>query len=71
MANASYRRNGDAAGSDLLTFLDGSTQIRLRVRHGEVVEVDLADAAQDAAFDQSAYTATGTSAYSHKLKPSA
>lgn len=71
MANASYRRKGDAPGSDFLTFLDGSTTIRLRVRHGEVVEVDLADAAQDAAFNESQYTATGTAAYSHKLKPSA
>lgn len=71
MANASYIRNGNAAGSDGLTFLDGSTTIKLRVRHGEIVEVDLADAAQDAAFVQADYTATGAAAYSHKLKPSA
>jgi hypothetical protein len=71
MANASYKRNGNAPGSDYLSFLDGSTQIKLRVRHGEVVEVDLVDTAQDAAFDQSQYTATGTAPYSHKLKPSA
>lgn len=71
MANASYRRKGDATGSDKLTFLDGSTTIVLRVRHGEIIEVDLADAAQDAAFDESQYDATGGGTYSHKLKPSA
>lgn len=72
MANAQYRLKGDqGTGSDLLTFDDSGTPIRIRVRPGEVVEVDLADGAQDAAFDESKYTALGATSYSHKLKPSA
>lgn len=75
MANATYTLN--AGQTDRVQFLDGSTVINFRVRPptpgpvgGEKVEVDLADSAQDAAFDQSKYTLTG-SGYTHKVKPSA
>lgn len=69
MANSQYRRNG-GEGSDRLVFVDGANVINLRVRPGELVEVDLADSAQDTAFDQSKYTEAAGS-YQHKLKPSA
>lgn len=74
MANAIYTLN--AGQTDRITFTDGATLINFRVRPptnahpGEKVEVDLADAAQDTAFDQSKYTLTG-SGYTHKVKPSA
>lgn len=74
MANAVYTLNANQ--TDRVQFLDGSTMINFRVRPptvaatGETVEVDLSDAAQDAAFDQSKYTLAGSS-FSHKVKPSA
>jgi hypothetical protein len=68
MANAIYTIN--AGQTDRIKFLDGSTPIEFRVRRGETVEVDLADGAQDAAFDESKYTLAGAS-FIHKVKPSA
>ena len=69
MANATYRRKSDQ-GSDYLVFDDSGTIIRIRVRPSETIEVDLADSAQDAAFDESNYDAVGGD-FMHKLKPSA
>jgi hypothetical protein len=70
MANSRYRLNS-GTGSDLLKFQDGATAVYLRVRPGEVVEVDLADGAQDTAFNQAIYTEDAPATLQHKLKPSA
>ncbi|MEK9736613.1 MAG: hypothetical protein VW239_04755 [Candidatus Nanopelagicales bacterium] len=74
MANAIYTLNANQ--TDRVVFDDSGTIINFRVRPptaahaGETVEVDLADSAQDAAFDESKYTLAGAS-FSHKVKPSA
>lgn len=67
MANATYTLN--ALETDRVIYDDGGTIINFRVRPGETVEVDLADADQDAAFDESKYTLAG-SGFQHKLKMS-
>lgn len=74
MANATYTIN--AGQTDRIVFNDGGTIINFRVRPptnahaGETVEVDLADPEQDAAFDETKYTLSG-SGFVHKVKPSA
>lgn len=67
MANATYTLN--ASEMDRIVFDDGGTIVNMRVRPGETVEVDLADADQDAAFDESKYTLAG-SGFHHKVKQS-
>lgn len=67
MANATYTLN--ASEMDRIVFDDGGTIVNMRVRPGETVEVDLADADQDAAFDESKYTLIG-SGFHHKVKQS-
>lgn len=68
MANATYTLNADE--TDRIIFDDSGTQINIRIRYGETVEVDLADPDQDAVFDESKYTLAG-SGFMHKVKPSA
>lgn len=67
MANATYTLNSEQ--TDRIIYDDAGTIINIRVRPGETVEVDLADADQDAAFDESKYTLAG-SGFKHKLKQS-
>jgi hypothetical protein len=68
MANATYTLNANE--SDRVVFMDGSTLVDFTVRPGELVQVDLADTDQDAAFDESKYTLAGSSP-TLKVKPSA